>query len=470
MNARLVNGARGEDVALEQIAQPLNSKLEKKAFYRMVLFLALPIVGQNVIDAMVTSADVVMLGFVSQEALSAVSLAGNVQFVLSLFLFGMATGSAMLSSQYWGKGDIRTIEKVLGIALRFSLAVGALFSVCALSIPQYLMRIFTPDEALITEGIVYLRTVALTYLFAGFTVMYLNVMRSMERVSLSTVVYAVSFVTNVALNALFIFVMRWGAFGVALATLIARCVELVICIIHAARNERFRVHISDIFARHGLLLKDFIHYSLPAIGNDVVWGVAFTMYSVIIGHLSSDAVAAYSIVAVARKLGTVMCFALSAATAIIVGKSLGADRFDEAKAYAKRFLNLSILSALVGGVIILALIPVFMHMADLTENARGYLFGMLLINSYYVLGQAINTTTICGIFRAGGDSRWGFYCDIIDMWAVMVPIGFLCAFVLKLDVMWVYFILCLDEFIKLPFNIVHYRRRGWLKNITREMT
>ncbi len=467
---RMLTTAReGEVITLAQIAQPLNSKLEKKAFYRMVLFLALPIVGQNLIDAMVTSADVVMLGFVSQEALSAVSLAGNIQFVMSLFMFGMATGSAMLSSQYWGKGDIRTIEKILGIALRFSLSVGAVFTVAALAVPHLLMRIFTPDPVLIAEGVVYLRTVAFTYIFSGFTVMYLNVMRSMERVSLSTAVYAISFITNVALNAFFIFVMKWGALGVALATLIARAVELAICVTHAARNERFRVHISDIFAKHGVLLKDFIKYSLPAMGNDVVWGVGFTMYSVIIGHLSSDAVAAYSIVAVARKLGTVMCFALSSATSIIVGKSLGANRMDEANEYAKRFLNLSILSALVGGAIIGALIPVFMHMADLTETARGYLFGMLLINTYYVLGQAINTTTICGIFRAGGDSKWGFYCDIIDLWVVMVPIGFLCAFVLKLPVMWVYFILCLDEFIKMPFNIVHYRKRGWLKNITREM-
>lgn len=440
----------------------------RQAFYRMVFILVLPIMAQNLIDALVTSADVVMLGFVSQQALSAVSLAGNIQFVLSLFLYGMATGASMLASQYWGKGNVRAIEKVLGIALRFSLPFALIFTLLALFAPNLLMRVFTPDIQLIEEGTVYLRVVAFTYLLSGFTVMYLNIMRSMENVRLSAVVYLISFLLNVALNAVFIFVFHMGAKGVAIATLSARAAESLICLFHSACHKKFHIRISDIFSKSGALLRDFLRYAFPAIGNDIAFGVGFTMYSVIIGHLSSDAVAAYSIVTIARKLGTVMCFGMSSGTSILVGKSLGADAMDEASLYAKRMLRLAIYTALLGGGIILALIPVLMRIADLTGAARDYLRVMLFINAYYVLGQAVNTTLICGVFRAGGDSKFGLLCDTITLWGVIIPLSALCAFVFKLPVMWVYFIMCLDEFVKMPFVVHHYRKRGWLNNITRE--
>ena len=441
-------------------------KSEKRAFYKMVFALLLPIVGQNLIDALVTSTDVIILGFVHQRALSAVSLAGNIQFVFSLFLFGLVTGASMLSAQYWGKGDVRAIEKVLGIALRFSLSVGAVFFVAALFFPRLLMQIFTPDPALIEEGIIYLRIVAPTYLISAFTVMYLGTLRSMENVVLPMVTFAVTFVVNLSLDVVLIFVYHMGTAGVATTTLVARIIELVICIAYALKDTRFKPRIRDLFARNKILLHDFLRYAMPAIGNDIAFGLGFTMYSVIIGHLSSDAVAAYSIVAVARKLGTVLCFGVSSATAIIVGKALGADRMDDAKLYASRMLKLSVHAALVGGALILCMIPVLMRIGQLTDLARHYLWIMLLINAYYVMGQSVNTTLICGIFRAGGDSRFGLICDTIDLWVVMLPISALCAFVFKLPVMWVYFIMCMDEFVKMPFIVRHYHKFGWLKNIT----
>lgn len=261
-----------EDEALTAIKQKKASS-GKQAFYRMVFILVLPIMGQNLIDALVTSADVVMLGFVSQQSLAAVSLAGNIQFILSLFMFGLATGASMLGSQYWGKGDVRSIERVLGIALRFSLPVGALFTLTALCAPSLLMRAFTPDPVLISEGSAYLRAISPTYLFSAFTVMYLNILRSMERVKLSTAVYFVSFIANVLLNAFFIFGMQLGAIGVGIATLCARALEVIICLICAAADKQFKARVSRVFERGGVLLKDFMRYSLPAIGNDIAFGL-----------------------------------------------------------------------------------------------------------------------------------------------------------------------------------------------------
>ena len=217
-----------------------------------------------------------------------------------------------------------------------------------------------------------------------------------------------------------------------------------------------------------MLFSDFVRLSLPALGNDISWSLAFSMYSVIIGHLGTDAVAANSFVIVVRNFGTILCFGMASAGGILLGKIIGENHLDEARDGAKKLMKLTVLTGAVGGLIILAAIPVVLSYAQLTAQAMHYLKYMLLINVYYVMGAAVNTTLIAGVFRAGGDSRFGFVCDTIDMWVYAVPLGFFAAFVFKLPVMWVYFLICTDEFVKWPWVIRHYRSGKWLNNITRD--
>ena len=222
------------------------------------------------------------------------------------------------------------------------------------------------------------------------------------------------------------------------------------------------------FIRNKTLFKDFLKLSLPALGNDVSWSVAFSMYSVILGHLGTDAVAANSLVTVVRNFGTVLCFGTASAGGILLGNVMGENDMERAKVYASKILKLTIITGAIGGVLILAVTPFVLHFADLSDTAMHYLKYMLFINSYYVMGAAVNTTLIAGVFRAGGDSRFGLICDTVDMWCYAVPLGFIAAFVLKLPVLVVYFLLCTDEFVKWPWVIKHYLSKKWLKNITRD--
>ena len=217
-------------------------------------------------------------------------------------------------------------------------------------------------------------------------------------------------------------------------------------------------------------MRDFIRYSVPAMGNDLVWGLAFSMYSVILGHISSDIVAANSITTVVRSLGSVVCFGVASSGGIILGKAMGDNQLEKAELYAKRLLRLSIGTAIVGGLLVLAVRPVLLSWMNLTETVYGYLSVMLLITSYYIMGQSVNTMVVCGIFRAGGDVRFGLKMDIVAMWIYAVPVGFLAAFLFKLPPLWVYFILCLDEFVKMPVILMHYKKKKWLCNITRAET
>jgi Na+-driven multidrug efflux pump len=192
------------------------------------------------------------------------------------------------------------------------------------------------------------------------------------------------------------------------------------------------------------------------------------MYSVILGHLGTDVVAANSLVTVVRNFGTIFCFSIASAGGILLGNTIGQNKIETARSDAKKLMKLTVLSGAIGGLIILAITPFVLSHATLTPGAMHYLKYMLLINTYYVMGAAVNTTLIAGAFRAGGDSRFGFICDTIDMWCYAVPLGFLAAFVFKLPVMWVYFLLCTDEFVKWPWVIKHYRSGKWLRNITRD--
>lgn len=442
------------------------------SFNKDILRLAVPIVLQNIVTTAVNSADVIMLGFVGQNALSAGSLANQVMFILQLVYTGISSGVIMLAAQYWGKKDTKTIEHIMGIGMQLSIFISSMFFIMAFFFPHVLMRIFTNDINLITEGIPYLRMVSFSYLFMSFSQVYLCAMRSIERVHFSTVTNAVALLLNIIFNAVFIFGLfgapKLGILGVALATVIARAVEFTICVIDNFIPKAIHFHIKNILEVNKILFFDFMKYSLPAFGNEIVWGVAFSMYSVIMGHLDSDIVAANAVVVVARNLGTVACFGIADAGAIILGKSIGSGNTDTIKSDSSHFVKITSMSAVVGGIVIFLLRPVFFAMADLTPTAKSYLGIMLFINMYYIVGQAFNTAMICGVFRSGGDSKWGFFCDIIDMWCYSVPLGFISAFVLKLPPMWVYFLICTDEFVKIPFVYKHYKSYKWLKNITRD--
>jgi len=442
------------------------------SFNKDILRLAVPIVLQNIVTTAVNSADVIMLGFVGQDALSAGSLANQVMFILNLVYTGISSGVIMLAAQYWGKKDTKTIEHIMGIGMQLSMFISSMFFIMAFFFPHILMRIFTNDINLITSGIPYLRMVSFSYLFMSFSQVYLCAMRSIERVHFSTVTNAVALILNIIFNAVFIFGLfgapKLGILGVALATVIARGVEFTICVIDNFIPKAIHFHIKNILEVNKILFFDFMKYSLPAFGNEIVWGVAFSMYSVIMGHLDSDIVAANAVVVVARNLGTVACFGIADAGAIILGKSIGSGNTDTIKSDSSHFVKITSMSAVVGGIVIFLLRPVFFTMADLTPTAQSYLSIMLFINMYYIVGQAVNTALICGVFRSGGDSKWGFFCDIIDMWCYSVPLGFISAFVLKLPPMWVYFLICTDEFVKIPFVYKHYKSYKWLKNITRD--
>lgn len=442
-----------------------------KNFYKSLISLVIPIAIQNLITSAVNSADVFMLGFVGQAELSAVSLANQVQFLLSGLFFGINSGIVMLCSQYWGKKDTDTIQKVMGIAFKVAFVFCFLFAFTAFLLPKTIMQVYTNDLELIEIGVGYLRIISISYILLSVSQVYLSVLRSVERAHMSTIISSVALIINVLLNAVFIFGLfgapKLGVIGVAVATTIARIVEVILCFLDLYHNKIFKFNARFVFNWDKLLFLDYLKYSIPALLNDIAWTFAFSTYSIIMGHLNADVVAANSVVSTVRNLCSVLCFGIAAGGTVLIGKAIGENRLEDAKTDADRLVKASVISGILTGVLLLLVKPIVFECFILSERAYEYLNFMLIINSYYVVGQVFNTVTIAGIFRAGGDSKFGMICDTITMWVIAVPLGFISAFVLKLPPMAVYFILCLDEFWKIPVVIKHYKSYKWLKNITR---
>lgn len=450
-----------------------HDKKFKHELYSNLGTIVTPIAIQYLMSSLVTASDAFMLGFLDQDSLSASSLAGQVAFVFSLFYGAFVFGLNVLAAQYWGKGDEKKTSAVLAITMRYSIIVGLVFTLAALVIPETIMLVFTKDPALIRLGGKYLRIVAVSYLLTSYTQTYFAMMKVCDRATLSSMIGSIAVVVNIILNAIFIFGLgpapKMGIEGAALATLLARVLETVLVIIAVCRKQcmpldlKVMLHTDD-----RELVRDYWEYTVPLLINQIGWGGGVTMYSVIMGHLGTDATAANSIASIVRTMIASLCWGIASGVGIIIGGMLGRNEYDKAKVAGGSFVRFSIWIGIGSGIVILALTPLVLHFIVLKPQAQYYLKYMMLMASYYIIGNSLNSVIISGIFPSGGDTKFGMICDAVTLWAVVVPLGMLAAFVFKLPVLAVAFILTLDEFVKIPAVYIHYKKYLWIKNITKE--
>lgn len=449
--------------------------IDKKSllFYKNVMALIIPIALQNLINVGVTAADVIMLGRVGEKVLSGASLAGQVQFIMTLLFAGITSGANVLTAQYWGKKDTTSIEKVLGIGLLIGTVTAAIFSGLALFIPGGLMKIYSSDPEVIAQGVKYLQIVGISYIFMAVTQVYLNIMRSIERVMISTGIYSISLLINVGLNWILIFgnlgAPKMGIRGAAIATLTARISEMLMAMLYAHfRNHVVKIRFSYILHPDAALMKDYLTYSLPVVLNEVMWGIGSSANTAIIGHLGSPAVAANSVAQMAKQLAQVVTLGVANATAIYLGKTIGEHKIELARSYSKRFIWLSIGLGVLGAAIILCAIPLAKSGLALSDEAKNYLGFMFFVMAYFTIAQSYNGTMIIGVFRSGGDTRFGLFMDVSTMWGFSIILGALAAFVFHAPVKVVYAILMCDELIKVPMGTLRYKQYKWLRDVTRQ--
>ena len=445
--------------------------IDRKEFYRNLARLALPIALQSLMLAAVAAGDALMLGKVAQDEMTAVSLATQIQFVQNMFLSAVTGAGAILGAQYWGKGDRRTLEDVFNMMLRLCGLVSVMFFLACELMPELLMHIFTHDAALIAIGSAYLRVAGWSYLLTGISQCYLTVMKVSDHVRPGALISCCAVVLNIVLNAVFIFGLlgapRMQARGAALATTISRVVELGLCLMMTTGSSYIRPVFGRFLKQPRELKSEFARQCLPRLGACSCWGIGFTSYTAIMGHMGTDAAAANSVAAVVRDLICCMCNGIGSAAGIMVGHRLGAGQLELGKAYGIKLKNISYVIGLLSTALVLAVTPAIVGMVILTDQAREYLTGMMVIMAVYMIGRCVNTVTINGVLDGGGDTIFDMYSLIVCMWLIAIPLALAGAFALHWSPLAVYACTCLDEVGKIPWVMLRFRKYKWVQDLTR---
>lgn len=441
-------------------------------FYKKLFKLALPITLQALLVALVAVCDAFMLGRIDQNAMAAVSLATQIQFLQNMVVFAITSSLSILGAQYWGKGDKETISKIFRIGLRTIGGVSFVVAAFCVFCPEMLMRIFAKEGPLVVIGAEYLRIAGISYLITGISQCYLTILKVTDKATLSAFIGGGAVILNIILNAIFIYGLlgfpAMGAKGAALATLIARIVELFVAIGFSLQKDAIKAHWSRIFERFPTLSADFRKCVLPLLGGVFFWGIGFSSYTAVLGHLGEDAAAANAAAAVLRDLLCCLTDGMAAAAIIVVGNELGAGKLELGKLYGCRMAILSVVVGILTMGAVLLLAPLVINNMKLTVEARELLQGMFYILSVYMIGRCINTIVINGVFCAGGDTIFDMYSLAICMWGLAVPLAFLGAFVFHWPILLVYGCTCVDEVGKLPWVFNHFRRYIWVKDLTRD--
>ena len=441
-----------------------------KIFYNKLWGLMLPIVLHNLMLALVAVADAFMLGGMDQNYMSAVSLATQIQFIQNMFLSAATASLGILGAQYWGKGDIRTLDEIFCMALRLCGLVSVVFfAACAFG-GRYLMLIFTNESVLIDYGVNYLRIAGFSYLLTGISQCYLVIMKVSEHARTTAAISSATVCINIILNAVFIYgafgLEAMGVRGAALATLIARIIELTCAIAVSYRKGYIHPQMKFLFRRNKQLSRDFSKCAMPLLGACLFWGIGFTSYSSFMGHLGVDAAAANSVAAVVRDVVCCLSAGISGAAGIMVGNELGAGNLEQGKEYGIRLLKISCLCGIVAALLMCIASPVVLHFVKLTPQATSYLKGMFGVIAFYMIGRAVNDVTINGIFGAGGDTLFDMYSLAVCMWCLAIPLAAAGTYYFHWPVVVVYACTCIDEVGKLPWVLQHFRKYKWVKDLT----
>ncbi len=455
----------------------------EKGDYRRLAAIAMPMVLQNLVSSLVGFTDTAMVGILGQTELSGMSQANIVFFISALFVFGIMSGSSVLISQYWGRGDKKTISRVVGIGTYCTFIVTMLFATTVTIFPYQIMGITTNDPELIEVAVRYGRIVAFSYVFDGLTMTYVGAQRSVENPSYGMKILTFTCLLNTGLNYVLIFgklgMPRMGIEGAAVATVIARGAGLLVTVFHAVKlDKRLDLDFKQMLKPGKIITRDFFRFSLPVVLNETVFGIGTSLYSVIFGHMlnSSDVVAAYSVSGNIERIVTILTFALANATAVMVGKAIGEGKsYDEVRRLASWLIAISLVSGAASGILLVLinlllcksfLFPLF----SLTANASRIAFIMMFVLAGIMVMRNYSSILIVGVLRGGGDTKFGMLMDVGSMYIYAIPVVAVTGLILHWDPGIVYLLMAGDEVIKSMIGMFRYRSGKWMRNVTRDMT
>ena len=423
-------------------------------------------------------ADTFMVGVLGETALAAVTMANSPFYVMQLMIFGVQSGMSVLVAQYHGRGDQEAINRVMGIALFVSTTITGLLAVAAFCIPEQIMRVLTNNADLVAPGAAYTRYVGFSYFFSAISGVYIAAQRSTENPRLGAVLLTVSGALNIFLNWVLIYgklgAPMLGCAGAAVATLISRAFEVAVLCVYAGVSRRLPLMPRALLHPGRVIAKDFAKYALPVVCNECLWSLAFSLYTVIMGHMGNNTpiLSAYTIAGNLQRMMTPASFAAGGAAAVLIGREIGRGNRDQVqrKAWVLDGLALVVglvcmgIIALVRNVLLRPYILPLMHMEGAACDIAMYMMGVLMLVQPV---SSVSLTNIVGVLRGGGDVRYAMLCDVGPLYAVCLPLAALTALVWKLDIRYVYPLMSIDVIVQIFLCVPRLRSGKWIHDVTR---
>jgi putative MATE family efflux protein len=441
-----------------------------KDFFRSMLVIALPIAVQQLIFAVLNLIDVLMVSQLGETSVAALGLANQIFFLLILFLFGITSGMAIFTAQFWGKGDVEQIRHVLGICLVIAVSVGALLSGAAVFLPERLMGFYTEDPEVIQLGSDYLRIVGLSYVFTAITVSYASVLRSITQVALPMIVAGISLIIKTLMGYLLIFgiagLPALGVRGAAIGTCIGWVLQsiLLLALVYVLKTP-LAAHPLSFFRFDRPFLFRVLKTSMPAALNEVLWSLGITSYNAVYARISTDAIAAVNLNATVEELMFVLFIGLGNASSVMVGNKIGEGGKDLAFEYGRRFTILGVGVAILIGVLVLSLRATVIDLSGFSGPAAENLRGLMLVYSLSIWLKVFNFMLFIGALRAGGDTRYAMFTELFSIWMIGVPSALIGGFVLHLPVYGVYALVLLEEAVKAIIVLRRFLSRKWIHDL-----
>lgn len=454
----------------------MRTSFKNKDFFKVMMSIALPITLQNLIASSVNMLDTLMITSLGNESLAAVGLANQVFFFYSVTIFGVATGSSIFIAQFWGKKDTENIGKIMGISLAIVTLLGILFTLAALIVPEYIMKIFSNDSEVIRLGVDYLKIVSLSYIITGISFSYAVASRSIGQAKMPMVASMVSFTTNAVFNYLLIFgklgLPQLGVKGAAYATVLARILEIALILysIYSNKNNPLAQNIKAMTNWSKDFIKKYFKTAYPVILNEAFWSLGTVLYSLAYAKIGTEAAAAVQILSTVQNIFMVMTRGLANACTVMVGNKIGAEEENEAIEYANSFMILSVTLGLILGILLfISTDAILLFFRNITPGLHESSKKLLIVAAFFFFVKSFNGTLIVGVLRGGGDTKFSMVLEMGAVWLVGVPLAFLGALVFKLPVYYVSILVNMEEVVKAVIGIPRIISKKWVTNVIKDM-
>ncbi len=440
-------------------------------FYKKAAAISIPISMQSLISIGVNMTDTIMIGSLGENALSATALANQFVNIFHIGCMGIAMGASVLTARYWGMKDLRALKKTITIMLRICVLFASLFMAITIISPLFLMRLYTNDNQVINQGVLYLKWMVPCYLLMGLSLTCTIVLRSVGHVRIPLLSSIGALFVNIFFNYILIFgklgAPQMGVEGAALGTMIARIFEfLFICVYFFFIESKIAYRIRDLHMNCKSLILKYMSVSLPVFVSDILLAIGSSVLAMIMGRIGKDFVSANSITMVTQQLSTVLIHGICHSGCIITGHTLGKGEKEKAQEQAYTFMILGLIIGAVASVIILVIKDPVINIYNITDRTKELAKELMNAIAFIVIFQSTNSIMTKGVLRGGGDTKFLMVADVLLLWIISIPLGFMAGLVWKLPAFWIYIFLKIDQVFKTIWCIFRLASKKWIKSIS----